>query len=270
MLDSDWSKTSSARLSTSPRPTHSKRFTGRTRQKSRILVWGGAHASIKRLILEKHWWLHLKRQFANLLASTYEELFSCASNGENEMSVLMTVIDNDFVRDNVSCKDSIANEIRDAVDKHEHGKGDGYLGLSSDHCIDWYMYNSQFSIPPSYSHLYAARWYVIFSAIIPIPKLNKRQETILGELLRYHIKLCFMPNFDLIPLKGFSDRLFVLISDSDSDPMDVRMCTSILTETVSYRISSDSQIYCILKDATKTFDRFNIIISNYSENWRSV
>jgi hypothetical protein len=72
----------------------------------------------------------------NLLASKYEELFSCASNGENEMSVLMTVIDNDFVRDNVSCKGSIANEIRDAVDKHEHGNGNGYLGLSSDHCID--------------------------------------------------------------------------------------------------------------------------------------
>jgi hypothetical protein len=72
---------------------------------------------------------------AHLFAAKYEELYSCVSYNEDEMNVLKTNIDNDLLLDILGCKVSIitATEVRDAIDKLKRGKGDGYLGLSSDH-----------------------------------------------------------------------------------------------------------------------------------------
>jgi hypothetical protein len=74
---------------------------------------------------------------ANMFASKYEELYSCVSFNEDDMNALKADIANHMGHEDINSECIVnAGEVRDAICKLIPGKGDGYLGLTSDHLIN--------------------------------------------------------------------------------------------------------------------------------------
>jgi hypothetical protein len=205
---------------------------------------------------------------ANMSASKYEEMFSCVSFSEDDMNTLKTDIvihiGHKYIHN--ECIIS-AGVVRDAICKLKPGKGDGYLGITLDHLINACNVLSvhiAFLLTGMLVHGAVPRDMRV-STVTPIPK-NRHDNLSSSDNYR---GITSSPTFwkvlDLITLTRFSDKLCVFdLQFGFRSKRSTDICTILLKETVSYYISNDSPVYCIMLDATKAF--IELIIVNCSNS----
>jgi hypothetical protein len=199
---------------------------------------------------------------ANLFASKYEELYSCVSYNTGEISVLNADLDKELVSAYFNSADFIitASEVRDAIGKLKPNRRDGYLELTTNHFIhapDSLCVHVAFLFSTMLVHALPPDD-MLFSTVIPIPKNNNVDRSASENYRGITLSSVLGKIFDLITIHRFRDRLVTSDLQFGFRPKrGTDMCTMLLKEIISYYLSNDSSIYCIMLDATKAFDRVN-------------
>ena len=155
-----------------------------------------------------------------------------------------------------------AVSIKQAIRKLNKGKSDGDCGLISDHIINasvtcQVMLSILFSSILSHSYV---PHHMLVSTIVSIPK-NIRGN--LGNSDNYRgislcSSLCKLLDIIIIDLYGdalvSSDLQFAFKKNHSTS-----ICTSILKETVSHYLVRGSSVFSCYVDASKAFDKVNIV-----------
>ncbi len=195
---------------------------------------------------------------ANLFSEKYDALYNSVPYDQDEMLTIESTIcsrlqnytDNDYVL-------SIA-DVKAAVHHLKAGKCDGFEGLHSDHFINgterlFVFISIIFTM--FLSHGYTPES-MILGTMIPIPK-DKRK------------LLCNSSNYRAIALSSIFSKILdwiILIKEQHSlcssplqfgfkKGLSTTQCTHSLLETIDYYNYNRSNVYVLMLDASKAFDR---------------
>ena len=146
--------------------------------------------------------------------------------------------------------------------KHDGGKHDGDLGYFSDHIVNaskkYYVFLSLlFKTMLSHSCVPSG---LLLSTVTPIPK-NKNKS------------LCNSNNYRGIALSNILGKLFDIILLKNNEELfntselqfgfksnhSTHHCTFVLNEVVQYYVNNNSNVYVVLLDCSKAFDRVNYV-----------
>jgi hypothetical protein len=161
-------------------------------------------------------------------------------------------------------KDSIISclEIQSAIAKLKAHKGDGNIGLSSDHFIHAgadlavhiaILFTSLIvhgSVPSDF----------LVSTIIPIPKNRHASAANSDNFRGIALSSVYCKLFDHVVLCKYHDKL--ISSDLQfgfKQNSSTSMCTMVLKETISYYVKNNTPVFCTFLDASKAFDRVNYV-----------
>ena len=176
----------------------------------------------------------------------------------DEMNVINTEI-NKQIKENVAYDMSV-DEVIEGVQRLKLGKSDDEEGLNSNHIIHVskilfvllaIIFNSMLVHGFSPDSL-------LVGTMVPIPK-DKRQ------------LVCTSDKFRAITLGSIVAKLFdvVILSKEQNalatshlqfgfkQTMSTNHCTYVMMETISYYNANDSNVYALMLDASKAFDRVN-------------
>ena len=202
---------------------------------------------------------------SNLFKNNYDNLYNCVSFDENEMINLKNDINKMISEKSGEGFDNCSvvvhpEEVKNAINKLKCGKTDASLPLRSDNLI--------FSSDICHGHLSLlftmmlkhgfSPMGMLIGTMVPIPKgrytdlansKNFRAITIsslLGKLL------------DLIVLSKEEQNLITNdLQFGFKSGASTTMCTTMVRETISYYVNRGSNVYSLVLDATKAFDRVN-------------
>jgi hypothetical protein len=190
-------------------------------------------------------------------AFKYNELYNSVPYDYNEMQSI-----NDIVAEKVKNTDALYNvnvdDVIKAISKLKHGKGDGAEGLYSDHFIH----------APHILYVYITMVFnamlvhgicphsMLLGTMVPIPKNRKKS-------------ICLSDNYRAIALSSIFGKIFdkiVLLKEDNvlctsalqfgfKTGLSTTHCTYTMLETVDYYNFKHSNVYCLMLDATKAFDR---------------
>jgi hypothetical protein len=216
-----------------------------------------------------------KRDIAQLFMQKYEKLYNSSHTYSfDKMSKIIERlnIDIEYKCHANACYHShtvIPGEIKKAVKRLKHGKHDGDNGHYSDHLINGtsrlYTYMSLL-FTSMLVHGFSPEGFHI-STVIPIPK-NKRKS------------LNDSDNYRAIALGSIMGKVFdIALLESNTtifETTDLQfgfkrnhsttLCTSVVKETIRYYLNRGSNVYAMLLDASKAFDKveyiklFNLLI----------
>ena len=213
--------------------------------------------------------MHGVNEIANLFADKFKTLYNCVGYDENQLAALKTSI-NDKIRDMYSterCSQSGTHNISPAdvsmaIQKLQNNKADGNGELMSDHVI--YASNKL------HSHLSflltSMIWHgqspdgMVIGTMVPMPK---------GKWTNS----CLSDNYRAITLSSIIGKLLDIIIMNREDKQlltsnlqfsfkkgaSTSLCTCMVQETVCYFVSKDTNVYGLLLDLSKAFDRLNYI-----------
>jgi hypothetical protein len=194
---------------------------------------------------------------SNLFASKYCNLYNSVPYDEENMNEIKKYINDKLMDENCSYNITIDN-VTDAICKLKYGKGDGEEGLYSDHFI-----NAPFSFHVILSLLFNSMVVhgftpqsMLLGTMIPIPKNRKKS-------------VCNSDNYRAIALSSiFSKVLDIIIISKEQNVLltsslqfgfkhgvSTTQCTFTMLETIDYYNFNQSNVYCLMLDATKAFDR---------------
>ena len=196
----------------------------------------------------------------NVFVSSYKTLFSAVSSPTEDLDNIRRDIDDKLRNDSAGGLFLVTfDDIVKAVKRLKHGKQDGESLVSSDFLI--YAHESLYVhlallISALFNHGIVLKS-LGASTIVPLPKgkhnlcdsSNYRGialSSILGKVI------------DLILLDRLADNL--ITSDLQfgfKKGLSTSMCTMVIKETIAYYTSNESNVYCVMLDATKAFDRVN-------------
>ena len=211
------------------------------------------------------------QSISNCFADSYKLVYNQVGYNSNEMYDLYSNVTNDIIEctctgmSNMSCiTHTISSKlISESVKGMKPGKNDGFDGLTSD-----YLKNGSEMLFNYLSLLFTCMLRHSFSpstfcisTMIPIPKginkdLTKTQNyrgIALSSLLSKLFDLC------IISSEGshlLSDGLQFAYKSGSS----TIQCASIVTETINYYINNESDVYMCCIDASKAFDRVNLVV----------
>lgn len=203
----------------------------------------------------------------DLFAEKYKSLYNSVSYNSVNMSSLLRDIDHDIVKKCVpgECSASHVVSPRDvemAICDLKAGKVDGFAGQCSDHLI-----NGTNSLHVSLAQLFTcmlthgfAPDSFLISTIISIPK-NKRKS--LNDSDNYRgiaLSSVLGKVFDRIILMKNSVELSTSDLQFGFKPKhSTTQCTFVVDEVTKYYTKHGSNVFVMLLDATKAFDRVNYI-----------
>ena len=204
---------------------------------------------------------------ANLFKDKYEQLYNTVSYNENDMSELYNYIDERISC--ICCKGecyhshvTTVNEVEKAISHLKQGKSDGDICYSTDHIINGTnLLNIYLSLLFSsmITHGVTPRE-ILLSTVVPIPK-NKRKSVNDSDNFRgIALSSSIGKLLDWILLN--SNRCILNSSDLQygyKEGHSTTHCTFVLNEVVNYYNNHNSDVFVILLDATKAFDRVNYI-----------
>ena len=208
-----------------------------------------------------------KVPIANLFKEKYDNLYNSVSYNETDMLRLLSDID--YKIDSVCCKDKCYHShcctvdiVTKCISNLNHGKMDGNKGHSTDHLIHGTRkLNTYLSLLFTSMLTHAATPYdMLLSTIIPIPK-NKRKSLNDSENYRgiaLSSSICKL--FDWILL--ISNKCILRSSDLQfgyKESHSTSHCTFVLEEVINYYNDHNTDVYVVLLDASKAFDRVNYI-----------
>ena len=194
---------------------------------------------------------------AEMFGSKYERLYNSVPYDVNEMNDIKVTLD--LMLEKESCKYSVSVEnVIDAISHLKRGKGSGSEELYSDHLI-----NAPHLLYVMLSILFNAMLVhgfspdsMILGTMVPIPKCKYKEldksdnyrsialSSIIGKTLDWVILLKEKNSLNSSDLQfGFKEG------------SSTTQCTYVLLETVNYFNYHGSNVYALLLDATKAFDR---------------
>ena len=202
---------------------------------------------------------------AELFASKSDQLYNCVSYDSDQMAELYRDICSDIGNHESSCNQldyiSIDN-ICKGVLFLKPDKSDGLSGFTSDHIINGnYLLFDYITKLMScmLKHGFAPEGLCVAN-IMPIPKNRKKS-------------LYNSDNYRGIALSSIIGKLFDLIilssNESNLQTSDLQFgfkanhstvqCTLAVNETINYYINNDTDVHCMLLDASKAFDRVEYV-----------
>jgi len=198
-------------------------------------------------------------EISNLFSDKFNNLYNSVPYNKQEMDVIKNEIMNILNVDKVIYNLSV-NDVKTAVERLKLGKSDGEEGLSSDHII-----NAPHLLIVLLTNVFNCMLIhgvcpdsMISGTMVPIPK-GKRKP------------LCCSDNYRAITLSSVFGKVFdwvLLLKEHNAlNSCDLQFgfkqyvstthCTFATTEIISYYNSNRSNVYAVLLDATKAFDRVN-------------
>ena len=150
------------------------------------------------------------------------------------------------------------SDIENAVKRLKPGKGDGNVGLTTDHfrfaCCDFYVHMSLlFSGLLTHG---SVRDEFSLNTVILMPEGRNDVSSDCSGYKGITLSSVFGKVLDLIILNRYTDIL--ITSDLQfgfKAKRSTNMCTMVLKEAIDYYISNGSSVFCTLLDATKAFGR---------------
>ena len=206
-------------------------------------------------------------QIAALFSSKYESLYNSVSYQKHEMAEILSELNEGIDRQcsagRCTYSHSITLEdVSKAVLHMNPGKSDGSTGMTTDHVIQGskklQLYIAML-LDGMFHHGYAPDGFLL-STIISIPK-NRRKS--MNDSSNYRgIALSSVSGkiMDWIFLERYKD----VFNTSDLQfgfkrGHSTTQCTFVVKETVNYYLNSGSNVYSMLLDASKAFDRVGYV-----------
>ena len=197
-------------------------------------------------------------EMAQLFSAKHNHLYNSVSYDVDEMNVINTEI-NKQIKENVAY-DITVDEVIEGVQRLKLGKSDGEEGLNSNHIIHGpkiLFVLLALIVNSMLVHGFSPNSMLVGS-MVPIPK-DKRQ------------LVCTSENFRAITLGSIVTKLFdvVILSKEQNalatshlqfgfkQNMSTTHCTYVMMETISYYNANGSNVYALMLDASKAFNRVN-------------
>ena len=208
-----------------------------------------------------------KTNIGKVFANKYEQLYNSVSFDDSHMKLLLDDISKN-IHETCNCGKCYHShgvsvvEIKKALSYINHGKSDGTAGLYTDHLINapirFHVFLSLL-FKSMLTHGSPAEGFML-STIIPIPK-NKRKSmndsnnyrgialsSILGKLFDWVLYLSNSVIFESSNYQyGFKPGHSTV------------QCSFVVNETIQYYINNGSNVYSMLLDASRAFDRVHYI-----------
>lgn len=202
----------------------------------------------------------------DVFANKFRKLYNCVSYDEADMNVLKNDI-NVAVNKTCLCNNCIHgnhcisfNDCSDAIKKLKHSKSDGSTGILSDHII-----HAGDRLIAYLSLLFTAMLRhgtspdgMLLGTMIPLPKGKWANLTSTENFRAITLSSIFGKLLDFIILCKEEDTLCTSeLQFSFKKGSSTTLCTSMAQETVSYFVHNGTNVYGMLLDASKAFDRVN-------------
>ncbi len=202
---------------------------------------------------------------ANVFSRHYNELYNSIEFDNCDINMLY----NDVCDSIVDCKaQDHCHYFNDfsiilAIKKMKHGKNDGYDGLTSDYILNgtpllYHYLSILFSL--MLSHCYAPTSFCM-SSMVPIPKKSNGSMSDIKNYRGIALSSLLSKMFDNCIITNQASSL-----DSDDlqfaykSQLSTVQCVSSVIETVNYYLNHSSNVYMCMLDASKAFDRVNLLI----------
>ena len=206
------------------------------------------------------------QSISGLFKDKFDTLFNSVSYDNDELNILLDDINSSI---NNSCNDSNTNNnnvlifnpnnVNKAINKLKAGKTDGSLTLTSDnllHSTDILNGHLALLFSVMVRHGFSPEGMLI-GTMVPIPKgrwnLNNSNNyraitisSLLGKILD-----------NLILEKEDKNLITNDLQFSFKPGTSTTMCSTMVRETISYFVHKNSNVYGLVLDATKAFDRVN-------------
>ena len=206
-------------------------------------------------------------EISNLFADKYKLLYNSVSYNVNEMSVLLADIDKliDSKCHSNACgfNHSITvATVTEAVRALKLGKHDGNNVSHSDHFIHGTSkLNAFLSLLMSSMLCHGhAPDHLLVTTIIPIVKDKRKSNHDSNNYRGIALSSILGKLIDIVIIKSQAAAL----STSDmqfgfKEKCSTSQCTFVVKEVINYYVSGKSDIYCVMLDASKAFDRVNFV-----------
>ncbi len=205
------------------------------------------------------------KEITDMFADKFDKLYNCVSYNVEDMSVLKHDIENavgskcmcNFVHGNHAIT---FTDCYDAIKKLKHSKSDGCTGLLSDHII------------------HAGDRLACYLALLFTSMLRHGSSPdgmLLGTMIPLSkgkwISLSCSDNYRAITLSSIFGKVldFIILNKEEHQQItsdlqisfkkgsSTSLCTSMVQETISYYVHNGNNVYGLLLDASKAFDRVN-------------
>ena len=205
---------------------------------------------------------------SGLFKNNYNELYNCVSYNEEDMNLLKNDISkyindnfNDpILNDNAESFLIHPNEVRLAVESLKSDKNDGAYSLKSQNLIHASeILHGHLSIlfTIMLKHGYSPNG-MLLGTMVPIPKGKFNDLTNSKNYRAITISSLFGKLFDIIVLNREGQHLMTNdLQFSFKSGSSTTMCTSMVRETITYFVHKGANVYSLVLDATKAFDRVN-------------
>ena len=209
------------------------------------------------------------KNIANLFANKFKDLFNIVSYEESEITALKDIINNKIVDrcQEHSCSQTGNHKIshldvKKAIKKLKNNKKDGNGELMSDHIIEagdpLNVYLSLL-LSAMVSHGNSPDG-MIWSTLTPIPKGKWNDAGLSVNYRAIALSSIFSKILDIIIMEKEEEQLHTSnMQFGFKKGASTSLCTSMVQETVSYFVSKNTNVYALLLDATKAFDRINFV-----------
>lgn len=204
---------------------------------------------------------------AKVFSEKFEAVYNSVGYSDSDMDTLMSDIRKAMhsgcdVGRCYSCHVISVEDVDKAVHHLKPGKSDGHTGHSTDHLLHGTpklraMISLQFS--SMLSHGFSPHSF-LQSSIKPIPK-NKRKSLNDSENYRgIALSSILAKVFDWIVLEYHRD----ILASSDlqfgfKPKHSTTQCTFVVNETIQYYLNNGGNVYALLLDASKAFDKVNYV-----------
>jgi Reverse transcriptase (RNA-dependent DNA polymerase) len=196
---------------------------------------------------------------ATLFADRFQDLYSSVSYDVEDINKLKVDI-NASISVNNSNEHCLVqlHEVADAVSRLKSNKNDGNKGLNSNHvkfadndlhCHISFLFSSMLV------HGYVPEEFNLVS-ISPVPKHKSGALSNSDNYRAIALSSIFGKLFDLIIMKRYGELLSTSELQFGFKPKhSTNMCSMVLKEVVDYYVTNGNDVYCVMLDATKAFDR---------------
>ena len=195
---------------------------------------------------------------ANIFYNKYNDLYNSVPYDCNVMTNILHEVNSRICQDSLITHTIMVEDVTAAVNKLKHGKTDGMEGMCSDHIINGpqvLLVYLSFILNCMLTHGISPDS-VICGTMVPIPKGKFKQLTVSDNYRAITLSSIIGKIFDLIVMDKEKHNLYTSdLQFGFKDHVSTTMCTFAMNEVISYYRHKNSNVYVLMLDATKAFDR---------------